>query len=302
MSRPEPGNPKAIAPPLVSVGLPVFNGERFLVQALESILEQTYSVIEVIISDNASTDATFTICQEYARRDRRVRYVRQPRNIGAPRNWNFVAVQARGKYFKWASANDYCDRRLIDACVQVLEAKPDVVLCYGRTCLVGDDASTWSMYQHDFPLDDDRPSDRVIRLRMLTRLNNAVSGVIRADALRRTGLHRLYPGGDKVLMAELACQGKFHLIDGEPLFYRRVAPGSFSSAMSAAELRDFLTPGQDRPIGSRFAIHRDDFAAILRAPIPLTEKLRCMGIIARSAYWEARRAMRAAPMTLAGHD
>jgi glycosyltransferase involved in cell wall biosynthesis len=94
--------------PLVSVGLPVYNGERYLSRALDSILEQSLSDFELIISDNASSDTTEAICRDYARRDPRIRYVRQRENLGAPRNWNFVVHEARGRYFKWASASDYC--------------------------------------------------------------------------------------------------------------------------------------------------------------------------------------------------
>src|SRR5688572_28337892 len=97
--------------PLVSIGLPVYNGERFLSEALDSLLGQTLADFELIVSDNASTDRTAEICLAYAARDARVRYVRQQTNIGAIRNWNFVARQARGQYFKWASANDFCDSR-----------------------------------------------------------------------------------------------------------------------------------------------------------------------------------------------
>jgi glycosyltransferase involved in cell wall biosynthesis len=291
MNRLEAGRTKSSERALVTVGVPVFNGARFLERAIDSLLAQTYRDIDVVISDNASTDATPEICQRYVRSDPRVRYVRQPQNIGAPRNWNFVANQAHGAYFKWASANDYCDPRLIAACLEVLDSRPDVVLCYGRTYIVGDDERAVVAYKNDFALDDERPSDRFRQLMSAMRLNNAVSGLVRTDALRRTGLIRLYPTGDMPLMVELALQGKFHLVDGDPLLYRRITRGTFSGAMSASELREFLTPGAKGQDGNEAAMHWDCAAAVLRAPIAPIEKLRSLQIVARSAYWGAHRAI-----------
>ncbi len=129
----------AVAAPLVSVGLPVYNGGTSLRTALDSLLAQTLTNLELIVADNASNDATADICAEYARRDVRVRVHRHRENIGAPGNWNFVAHQARGTYFKWASASDLCAPTFLERCVAVLEAEPDVVLCFPRTEFVSGD-------------------------------------------------------------------------------------------------------------------------------------------------------------------
>src|SRR5690242_8068616 len=87
----------------VTIGMPVWNGERFISQAIESLLAQTYGDFELLISDNASTDATADICHAYASRDRRIRYLRQQRNLGANANYNAVFGQSSGRYFKWAA-------------------------------------------------------------------------------------------------------------------------------------------------------------------------------------------------------
>jgi glycosyltransferase involved in cell wall biosynthesis len=123
------------ATPLVSIGLPVYNGQRFLAQALDSLLGQTLGDLEIVISDNGSTDRTAEICSRYAARDARIRYIRQESNRGAVWNFNFVALQARGQYFRWASANDFCDPRLLEKCVGMLRSDAGAVLCYGRTCM-----------------------------------------------------------------------------------------------------------------------------------------------------------------------
>ena len=88
------------AVPRVSIGLPVYNGENFLAESIESLLGQSYEDFELIISDNASTDGTADICRRYAKQDSRIRYIRQPHNIGSAPNHNFVIEQARGELFK----------------------------------------------------------------------------------------------------------------------------------------------------------------------------------------------------------
>jgi glycosyltransferase involved in cell wall biosynthesis len=93
-------------PPKVSIGMPVFNGEPFIREALDSLLAQTFSDFELIISDNGSTDGTEAICREYAATDPRIRYVRQPKNRGALFNFQFVLDEARGEYFMWAAHDD----------------------------------------------------------------------------------------------------------------------------------------------------------------------------------------------------
>src|ERR1043165_2318071 len=124
---------KPLVTPRVSVGMPVYNGERFLRQAVESILGQTFRDFELIISDNGSTDATQQLCEEFAAADSRVRYIRHDKNRGAIFNWAHVVDAARAPYFKWASANDISAPRLLELCVQCLDTQPAVVVAYGPT-------------------------------------------------------------------------------------------------------------------------------------------------------------------------
>ena len=112
------------APPKLSVGLPIYNSEKYLAEAIEALLGQTYADFELIISDNASTDGTPDICHHYESLDSRVRYFRQPRNIGLAPNHNFVADQARGEYFKWAAGDDLYGRDLLARCVAALDEYP----------------------------------------------------------------------------------------------------------------------------------------------------------------------------------
>jgi glycosyltransferase involved in cell wall biosynthesis len=101
--------------------MPVFNGGAYLRESLDSILGQSFGDFDLVISDNASTDGTEDICRGYSALDRRIRYIRQPRNLGATANYNTVFGEARGKYFKWASSNDKCCPGFFEKCIRVLE-------------------------------------------------------------------------------------------------------------------------------------------------------------------------------------
>ncbi len=107
--------------PLVSIGLPVRNGERYVGEAVRSVLDQQYDRLELVISDNASDDGTEEICRQFARSDPRVRYHRQPQNIGLVPNFNAVLHLARGTYFKWIGDDDWLTPTYVTRCVEVLD-------------------------------------------------------------------------------------------------------------------------------------------------------------------------------------
>jgi len=119
--------------PLVSVGLYVYNGERFLEEALDSILNQTFTDFELIISDNASTDRTGEIAEGYAKRDDRIRYYRSEKNMGGGWNMRRVYELATGKYFKWAAADDLLEPDFLRRCVEILESDPGCVVAQAST-------------------------------------------------------------------------------------------------------------------------------------------------------------------------
>lgn len=285
--------------PLVTVGVPVFNGERFLAEAVDSLLAQTLTDFELVIADNASTDGTESIGRNYAERDSRIRYIRHPRNLGAPANWNFLASVARGVYFKWASANDTCAPTMLADCVAVLDASPGVVLCYGRTQLV-DEKGNSQLFDADIDLSNARPSERFSRVCRHLTMNNAQCGLIRRDALMRTRLDRPYPGGDMVLMAELSLLGQFRLLPGTHL-YRRTGQGSMTATLSQNELaRVFRPAAQSAFPAVTSRLHFDYLMTALRSPIPLSEKAPAvLGALRRAAWsrskiWQELRSLLAA--------
>ncbi len=272
------------AAPLVSIGLPVHNGERFLAQALDSLLGQTLTDLELILSDNASTDGTAEICRQYAARDARIRYIRQEVNVGPRRNWNFVVAQARGRYFKWATANDFCDRQMLEKCTAAMSADASVVLCHGRTCMVDEQTGEHKAYQRDISATHPQPSERFKSVVRARALNNALNGVVRLDVLRRTPLIRAYLGGDVVLTAELALHGRIVLLP-EILLFRRVGPQTSSMLLKPRELQKFYYPPASgaKPGREQWRRHVDYLQTILRTPIDSAEKLRAVLAAARNA-------------------
>lgn len=272
--------------PEVSVGLPVYNGEEYLAEAIESLLHQSFRDFELIISDNASTDRTPEICAYYCRSDARVRYIRLPHNVGAGRNWNFVVGEARGTFFQWASANDRFETEMLSKCVDVLRRDNRVILCHGRTLLIGDDGSPIGVYEHDLHVTHDSPTARLIHVRSL-RMNNAQYGLMRLEILRQTGLDRLYASGDLVLMAELALRGHFCLLP-DVLFHRRMGRGAANRTLSDTELKARINPAAPEMIMIRWRLHVDYLSSVLRSPIPWTERWRSLVFSAKSAYWDRK--------------
>jgi glycosyltransferase involved in cell wall biosynthesis len=284
-----PGSDIPTVPPAISIGLPVYNGEVYLRAAIESLLGQSFPDLELVISDNASTDATADICQEYARRDSRVRYVRQPANIGAPGNFNAVFRLARGPYFKWACANDLCHPDLLAECKRILDERADVVLCFSQSQLIDAAGRVLEDYDDQLHLMDPDPAVRFRQLLTRIRLNNAQSGLFRTAVLARSGLERPFQGGDINFMAEMTLYGKFYQLERR-LFQRRVSADASTLRKSDAEHRSFNLPESRE--GWYFPAWQgqlEHFRAVATAPIPLGAKLSLYGFLAKGAYWNRRR-------------
>ena len=146
--------------PRLTVGLPVYNGEKYVAASIEALLGQTYEDFELIISDNASTDATTDICLAYAKSDSRVRVIRQKRYIGLAPNHNVVRDEARGEFFKWAAADDLYGRDLLKSCVEALDRYPDVVLAHAYQAVLNADGEVTQAMEYPLVTDAVRPSDR----------------------------------------------------------------------------------------------------------------------------------------------
>ncbi len=121
--------PRVPTPP-VTIGMPVYNDERYLRLALDDLLEQSFTDFELIISDNASTDASPEICREYAAKDGRIRYVRQQTNLGALRNFLFLLDQARGEFFMWAASDDQWHKEYVARLVAALRRDKSLAVAF----------------------------------------------------------------------------------------------------------------------------------------------------------------------------
>ncbi len=204
----------------VSIGLPVFNAQKYLSQALDSILAQTFTDFELIISDNASTDRTAEICRAYAAKDARIRYFRNERNLGAAPNFNRVFYLATGEYFKWAPYDDRIAPEFLQKCVDVLDQHPDVVLCYSKARMIGADNQYIDAYDPGPDTRSPKQRERFRNLILYPEYAIQQMGLIRADVLRRTGLMRSFPSSDDVFLAEISLLGNFYEIPERLYDYR----------------------------------------------------------------------------------
>lgn len=275
-------------PVLVSLGLPVFNGERYLSKAFESLLGQTHEHLELVVSDNCSQDSTSDICAEWVKRDGRVRYFRQSSNVGAPENWNFVARQAKGEFFKWASVSDRCAPEFVEVCLRSMQASDDIVLCFSRTRYLDDEDREIGLSDSDFEVLDPTPSDRFWRICQHLQINNAQAGLIRLAALRKTRLDRPYPHGDKVLMAELALLGKFVMVP-DALLFRRAGREHWTAMRSSEDLAQMFWPNGAPALPMVHLRRSADFVvSAVRSPIALPERMKSAVLALRYAYWRQK--------------
>jgi glycosyltransferase involved in cell wall biosynthesis len=208
------------ANPRVSIGLPVYNGENYVAAAIESILGQTLTDFEFIISDNASTDQTADICTAYARRDSRIRFIRHDVNRGAAWNFNYVLEVSRGPYFKWAAHDDVLAAEYLHECASVLDRDPTVVLCYPRTLRIDEQGRPFAERRTSELV---ASTDPIVRFADQIKNNNScehVFGLVRRDVLKQTSLMGSYTPADRVLLSELALRGRFHEVP-KPLFQNR---------------------------------------------------------------------------------
>jgi len=276
--------------PRVSIGLPVFNGENYLEEALDSILAQTYSDFELIISDNASTDRTEEICRVYAARDDRIRYFRNETNLGAAKNYNRVFELSSGEYFKWAAHDDLCAPEYLERCVEILDREPDVVLCYPRTSIIDEHRRLVENYFDGFNLRSPKPHERFRDFFCTPGLCNPIHGLIRASILKRTLLIGSYPDSDRVLLGELALLGQFYEVP-ERLFFRRDHPQRSARANPDLDERVvWFDPARKGQIQlPRWRWFFGYLLAIKRVRLSWYEKLCCYVLMGRWVRWHWRK-------------
>jgi len=232
---------------LVSIGMPVYNGQRYIEQAIDSILSQTYENIELIICDNASTDKTEEICREYALKDSRVSYYRNKKNIGAYRNFNKSFSLSNGEYFKWASHDDVLGAGFIEESIKVLKRRDDVAICIPRYLYINENSDVTSGQNvHDISIAQDTYIQRVKRFFNLQVASDdivyAIFGLIRADVLRRTKLWEGYVSSEEILMLELLWYGKLVQIEKEEFKFRLHQESAFKKNRNPKDRLKWFNP------------------------------------------------------------
>lgn len=276
-----------LARAVVSIGLPVYNGAGYVAESIESLLGQTYQNIELLISDNASTDGTGAICEAIARRDPRVKYERLPVNIGGVRNHTRVVERASGDFFMWASCDDRWLPTYVERCVEVLTADPGVVLAYAINAKMDASGTPIGTVPPGLELDTD---DVLQRFRDSTHIDSPIEpfyGVVRLSAMRRTAPLVLHPGWDRFVLAELALMGRFRQIP-EPLYVRRIHEQQ--SVSTFPSLRERYRWGHGTSRRRRFVWPYVEFAmffariALRAAPGP-SVKLRCLWHVLKWCNW-----------------
>src|SRR5882757_3395176 len=178
----------------LSIGVPVYNSERYLESALSSLLAQTHTDYELIIVDNASTDRTQELCHSFVERDARVHYHRNERNLGAAANWYRALELSSGEYYKYAAYDDLYEPEFVARCLTALDENPQAVLCYTKTTLIDDDGQSRGDLDADIDTASGAAHERLSDVIAVDYLCIQLYGVVRASALGRCGLYEGYYG------------------------------------------------------------------------------------------------------------
>lgn len=252
--------------PRVSIGLPVFQGENFIDEAIRSIRAQTYQAFELVISDNGSTDATEAICRRHESEDPRIRYHRSPVNRGSSWNYSRVVELTSAPYFKWAAHDDALEPTYLEACVKALESDSGVVVAHSFVTVIDDTGAEIGQLESRNNATSDDP---VLRFRdMLFREPRClpVFGVIRRETLTKTGLLGPYSGHDRPFLAELALHGRFAHVPEHLFLDREHSERSIRKYRNAREKIEWFDPAlQGRTVHRNARLILEYHRAIRRA-------------------------------------
>ena len=262
--------------PYVSMALPVFNGERYLGQALDSVLAQRFDDFELIVCDNASTDRTPEICREYTARDKRLRYQRNARNLGVAGNFNLGFRMSRGKYFRWAAYDDLLAPQYLEECVARLDAQPSLAVCHSLSARIDADGTQIGMYDPELELDACAAPRRFYSV-LWAGAFPPIWGLLRSSMVRRTGLFGDFVGSDRNFLADLLLYGGLEYVP-KCLFYIRVHPDAYvvQGETSHAFRVRWYGSGRQYPSFMQMPVTAGGYArALLRARLPMGQKIAC---------------------------
>jgi glycosyltransferase involved in cell wall biosynthesis len=279
--------------PKVSLGLPVYNGEKFLKSTLESIISQSFTDFRLIICDNYSTDRTEEICREFMEKDSRISYVKNEKNLGAAANFNKVFKLSEGKYFKWATYDDILMPNFLQKCVDVLESNDGTSLCYSKRIIIDEFGNEIDRVSDGLFLDQNETCYRyrhfVKRFRYTTKWAIPVLGLFRYSELAKTRLLGTYPAADTIILCEVALRGRFHEIDEYLFMSRKHDQMSNKANPTAAKLALFYDPKNKGKIQfPRWKWLYENKKSIELAPLKFTTKIGCYLSLGSWSFFRAK--------------
>jgi hypothetical protein len=280
--------------PLVSIGLPVYNGENFVAEAIQCVLDQTFSDWELIICDNCSTDRTLLICCQFAERDSRIRVHQNARNMGVCFNYSEVFRLSRGQYFKWMAHDDLFAPRFVETCIQELEKHDDVVLAFTKMCYVDAGGRVLRRQASELsvlgPTAESRAKQFLASAAQSTDFLWLAYGVVRRDVLQQSGSMGLYAGSDHVMLFKIALLGCMKQIEEEMFLRREHSEASTCKRGSTVRERAKFAYADDnrRLILPWCRMLKEHLIGVLKTRIPFWSKLGCIIAVVRRflAAWK----------------
>jgi glycosyltransferase involved in cell wall biosynthesis len=286
--------------PCVSIGLPVYNGEKYICESIKSVLAQTFTDFELIISDNGSTDKTEEICRNFEAQDSRIRYYRNEQNIGMGPNHNRTVELSTGKYFKWFHSDDLIAPEYLEKCVEVLEKFPSIILCYPKEVEINEEGETIGRESY---LVDFKCSQPHQRFKLYIELwqkyghiyGNPILGLIRSDKLKMTPLLRSRPWTELAFVGELLLLGEFYEVPEELFFYRHHPQSSRAIKKNSG----WNAHAQLWSPKNRQKIQRPELGLLFQllnsihnAPLSQYQKLFCYLQMGKWASWKWKRLLK----------
>lgn len=286
MPLPSSGERRSPAPrPLVSIGVPVYNGEPYLQQALDSLRAQTYASIEIVISDNASTDGTEARCRALAAADPRIRYHRSERNRGLVWNHRNALALAEGEYFMFAPYDDHFAPTYVERAVELLQREPGHAYVFAETVLIDADGERIGRELARQRLTDPTPGVRFWDVLVVQGGINFY-GLARRNLWNRIGAYVAVPRAERIMLTEMALHGTFGMLPTD-LYFRRIHEGQIT-ALRRDRRKEARILDPDRASGLRGTVavivaeyFMGYVRAIIRAPLPIAERMRTLRALLR---------------------
>jgi glycosyltransferase involved in cell wall biosynthesis len=275
--------------PRITIGMPVYNGEQYIQEAIADLQAQTHDDFQLVIADNASTDTTESICRELAGRDKRIIYHRHERNLGWARNFNYLLERNKDEFFKWAASDDRLDPRFLQECLRALKGRPDCIAGFSRVDCIDEDGRASGSLDRWALRPGLSPHNRV-RWAIWTEFLNEFYAVFRAEALRACEPMAGFLATDRVMIADAFLRGDLAVVDSY-LLHRRSHSRAYSAQWSTKSKRERLAPVD--PDAHSF-IRRTWIPRVLgymrtfrHAPISRREKLACAAVVFERPFWSA---------------